>query len=171
MSSEADALVLRLELPLELAPTMNTYASKKRIRGKNGHRFVMAKLNKAVDEAIDGLLPLWPDAKLSDLQRWTEVVKDARGRPRLTKKTRRPRVRKRASGGRRRRVVVTRHSSVAPDEITVDVAGGKLPLDRLVVAGVLRDDNRKWCEREARWEYAPPKQGRVVIEVFEMEDE
>lgn len=68
----------------------------------------------------------------------------------------------------RRLVRCTRHSSAAPDEIGVDIIGGKLPLDRLVQANVLRDDNAKWCAREASWLKAPPKKGLVVIEVYDL---
>ena len=70
---------------------------------------------------------------------------------------------------KRRRVVVTRHSSREPDELAVDVIGGKIPIDRLVKLGILAGDSRKWLDREARWEYAPPKAGKLVIEVYEVE--
>lgn len=72
------------------------------------------------------------------------------------------------SGGRRRAVVVTRYSSKRPDEIGVDSIGGKMPLDRLVLASVLRDDKDEWLFRVARWEFAPPDAGRVVIDVHEI---
>lgn len=76
-------------------------------------------------------------------------------------------VRRERSGGRRRIVVVTRYSLRRPDEIAADSIGGKMPIDRLVAAGVLRGDSDKWCERIARWEHAPAGTGRVVVEVFE----
>lgn len=166
------SLVFRLELPLELAPTFNTYASKIRIRGKNGHRFWLKKLDERLDGVIGAEVLRWPAAVQCDIVRRVEPLKGPDGKWLMTK-GRRPRVRTKTTvtGGRRRRVVVTRHSSVEPDDISCDVVGGKALLDRLKHADVLRDDNRKWCEREARWEYAPPKHGRVVIEVFEMEDE
>lgn len=71
------------------------------------------------------------------------------------------------AGGARRRVVVTRHSSREVDDCAVDVLGGKVAVDRLVVAGILAGDSRKWLEREPRWSYAKPGQGRLVVEVHE----
>lgn len=71
-------------------------------------------------------------------------------------------------GGRRRIVVVTRVSSVRPDELSVDVLGGKIPIDRLVQAGVLRGDNDKWLARYGLWQQASPGEGRVVVDVYEV---
>lgn len=153
-------LVFRVELPLQLAPTLNRYASIKRIRGKGGYRFVMHKLNDDVDNVIKVAKAQWPTWVMEDLVLTHEHFL-VRGKMR-TKETR--------TGGRRRRVVVTRHSSVEPDEVSCDVVGGKVPLDRLVQARVLVDDNRRWCEREAHWKPSPPKQGRVVVEVYEIEE-
>lgn len=68
---------------------------------------------------------------------------------------------------RPRAVVVTRYSSVQPDEITVDVIGGKVPIDRMVHAGILRGDNVADLQREARWKQSPPGEGALVIEVFD----
>jgi hypothetical protein len=73
------------------------------------------------------------------------------------------------SGGRRRIVSVTRYSSREPDEPTSpDSIGGKVPIDRLVRAMILRDDNRKWVERHGQWIKCAPRSGRVVVEVYEM---
>lgn len=152
-------LVFRVELPLELAPTLNRYASIKRIRGKGGYRFVMHKLNDDVDSAIAAAKGDWPAWGMDDLV-VTQQHRIVRGKLRAKEMR---------TGGRRRRVVVTRYSSVEPDEVSCDVVGGKVPLDRLVQAYVLVDDNRKWCEREAHWRPAPPKQGRVIVEVYELE--
>jgi hypothetical protein len=71
----------------------------------------------------------------------------------------------RPAGGPRA-VRVTRYSSVMPDEITVDVVGGKVIVDRLVQGGILIGDTHTDLEREAAWQAAPPKHGRLVVEVF-----
>lgn len=144
-----------LTLPLSLAPTMNVYAAKKRTP------WAMAKLNKAVDMAIwhakaaHGVDVLWfmPSMKVE------RSFLPAKGKARA-------RIKETRTGGERRLVRLTRYSSREPDEVTVDACGGKLPVDRLVSAQVLRNDNREWCEREARWVKCAPKQGRVVIEVW-----
>lgn len=72
-------------------------------------------------------------------------------------------------GGRRRAVVITRESSVRPDEIAVDAIGGKIPLDRLVHAGVLRGDSPQWLVRYCDWKSVAPGEGRVVIDVYEIQ--
>lgn len=69
---------------------------------------------------------------------------------------------------RPRAVRVTRFSSRKPDEISVDSIGGKIPLDRLVQAGVLMGDNSKQLQREAIWFPALPTAGEMLIEVFEL---
>lgn len=72
-------------------------------------------------------------------------------------------------GGRRRAVVITRESSVRPDEESLDAhLGGKIPIDRLVQAGVLRGDNHTWLVRYGQWKEAPPGAGRVVVDVYEI---
>jgi hypothetical protein len=76
------------------------------------------------------------------------------------------------SGGHRRKVRLTRYSSKEPDEtISADVLGGKIPIDCLVRAKILRDDDRIWLEREGHWKPAPPSKGRVVIEVLDLSPE
>jgi len=72
------------------------------------------------------------------------------------------------SGGRKRKIVLTRFSSMEPDEIATDSIGGKIPLDRLSHACIIRDDCRKWIERNAKWTKVPPKQGKVTVEVYEL---
>ena len=69
---------------------------------------------------------------------------------------------------RRRAVRVTRHSSSMPDEITVDVIGGKVPIDRLVQRGILCGDTAKLLDREPQWVLAPPSKGYLLIEVYEL---
>jgi hypothetical protein len=68
--------------------------------------------------------------------------------------------------GRARAVRVTRYSSSELDEATVDCAGGKVPVDRLVRAGILRGDAPNDLAREARWNKWKPGQGCVFLEVF-----
>ena len=74
----------------------------------------------------------------------------------------------RAREGERRAVRVTRHSSSCPDELGVDVLGGKVPVDCLVRAGILAGDTMALLERDGRWEKAAPGAGRLVVEVFQL---
>jgi hypothetical protein len=67
-----------------------------------------------------------------------------------------------------RAVRVVRYSSVPIDEASVDACGGKVIVDRLVQAGILRGDSAGDLEREAAWQAAPPGEGRLVVEVFEL---
>lgn len=150
---ERRPLVFRVELPLNLAPTMNKYSAQKR------YAWRMKKLNQEVDGAIMIAKSTWPRWKMADLV-VTREHRIVNGKIKV-KETR--------TGGRRRLVVVHRFSSREPDELSCDVLGGKCPLDRLVQAEVLVDDNRRWLEREARWSMAPPRKGRVVLSVHELE--
>ena len=72
--------------------------------------------------------------------------------------------------GRRRGVVVSRHSSARPDEVSVDALGGKIPLDRLVRGEVLAGDSPKHLVREAVWVKAKPGEGKLVVDVHELVD-
>ncbi len=132
---------------------MNEYAHMKR------YAHLMKRLNREVDTAIMFAKSTWPRWKMADLvvTREHRIVKG------------KIKVKERRTGGRRRLVVVHRFSSREPDEISCDAGcGGKLPIDRLVQAEVLVDDNRQWLEREARWSMAPPGKGRVVLSVHEL---
>lgn len=71
-------------------------------------------------------------------------------------------------GGRRRVVVVTRESSKRPDELATDSIGGKVCLDRLVQAGVLRGDTAEWLVRYCDWKECPPSDGKVTVDVYEV---
>lgn len=71
---------------------------------------------------------------------------------------------------RRRLVRVYRESSGRPDEIAADIIGGKIPIDRLVQAGILLDDTAEWCVRESQWQQVAKGCGRVVISVFELKE-
>lgn len=135
-------------LDVELAPTMNQYASMP------GWKRAIAR--KTVDQRIAAARFVWA--------RWSADKK-------VDRRIVGGKLREKVVGGKRRLVVVTRRSSRRVDESSVDVMGGKLPIDRLVLAGVLAGDSAKWLERRARWEPAPTGQGEVVIEVFELEQE
>jgi hypothetical protein len=69
---------------------------------------------------------------------------------------------------RRRGVRATRASTQILDELTVDVIGGKAPIDRLVQAGVLAGDTRELLARDAVWVVAPPGSGYFLVEVYEL---
>lgn len=131
------------------APTMNEYNALQ--------KWQKGEVCDALDARIGELKGEWP--------RWhcgmtVRTIAGPKGKPRVVKE-----------GGRRRAVVVTRESSVRPDEESVDAhMGGKIPVDRLVIAEVLRGDSPVWLARFAIWNPAPPDEGRVVIEVFEIAD-
>ena len=59
-------------------------------------------------------------------------------------------------------------SSRRIDDVSVDVVGGKIPVDRLVQAEILVGDSAKWLEREAAWEPCEPGEGRVIVEVYDL---
>lgn len=69
---------------------------------------------------------------------------------------------------RRRMVIVTRRSSARIDENSVDVMGGKVPIDRMVLANVLAGDDAKLLLRRSGWEKAPPGKGSVLVRVYEI---
>lgn len=72
-----------------------------------------------------------------------------------------------AGSSRKRIVVVTRRSSAAMDEISADTIGGKMPIDRLVHWGILREDSERWCERRVRFEKCKRGRELVLIQVHE----
>ncbi len=110
-------------------------------------------IRKAFDQEIERLKTSWPAWWCGSLDR-TVVVK-----------TKEKRVRE---GGRRRAVLVTRESSLRPDELALDTIGAKIPLDRLVQAGVLRGDSPQWLARFCEWKRAAPGEGRVIVDVYEI---
>ncbi|NUO50700.1 MAG: hypothetical protein HOV80_17760 [Polyangiaceae bacterium] len=141
--------VFFLQLPLELAPSLNVFARMP--------WFKRHEMHATVDGFVRSAMSFWPQWHAGfELEAYVKK----------TKKGTRPAVRRK--GGRRRGVVVTRNSVRPVDEISVDILGGKLPLDRLVQAGVLRDDNAKWCERRPQWVPAHPKQGFLTVAVYEL---
>ena len=72
------------------------------------------------------------------------------------------------SGGARRIIEVTRHSSREVDELAVDILGGKLVVDRLTWAGVIAGDQRKHLVRVPRWVRCKPGEGKLDVRVYEM---
>lgn len=154
-------LVFRLELPIEavdlgkagkplligLTPTLNAYAGMK--------GWARAKARTEVDRRIVVAQAAW--------SRWHSGVKKRAkvvgGEPVIVAVP---------GTGRRRLVRLVRRSSRRVDEVSVDVLGGKLPVDRLVQAEVLVGDSARWLEREAAWEPCDPGDGRVIVEVFEL---
>jgi hypothetical protein len=154
-------LVFRIELPIEpvdlgkpgkrclikLAPTLNEYASAK--------GWAKAKARTEVDRRIFLERPRW--------LRWHCGI---RTRAKMVGgevvKVPLP------GTGRRRLVRLIRRSSRRVDEVSLDVLGGKLPVDRLKIAEVIAGDSAKWLEREAVWEPCDPGDGRVIVEVYEL---
>lgn len=134
------------------APTLNEYNALE--PWKKG------EVCDALDEAIGKLKVDWPRWHCGMTNRTVLGTRGkAAGKAKVVKE-----------GGRRRAVVLTRESSVRPDEMSADVLGGKCPIDRLVQAEVLRGDSPQWLVRYADWKQVPPEEGRVIIEVFEITD-
>jgi hypothetical protein len=159
----APALVFRLELPIEpvqvgrlkavhLAPTLNEYA--------RAPRFVLDAANSAVDARIFLERPKW--------RRWNAVLRTDRWMAPDPRKRGQMKLHQVVTLGLLRRVRVIRRSSRQLDEPSTDAIGGKLPIDRLRVAGVLAGDAAKWLEREAVWQAAAPGQGVVIVEVYDL---
>lgn len=167
------------------APTMNEY------NGLDPWRKEV--LRKTYDEEIETLKAAWPQWSCGVTERSVERVgktsrcKACRGEGVVVRKRKAGDVRVTCDacggscvvgaspqvlreGGRRRAVVLTRESSGQPDEESLDACGGKIPVDRLVHAGVLRGDTPKWLVRYARWTQVPPGQGRVVVDVYDLAD-
>jgi hypothetical protein len=69
---------------------------------------------------------------------------------------------------RQRWVRVTRFSTKLVDDVSIDVLGGKMPVDSLVRLGVLADDNAAGVIREPRVERCKPGETHVLVEVFEV---
>lgn len=72
------------------------------------------------------------------------------------------------TGGRRRIVEFTRHSTKPVDEAAIDILGGKLLIDRLVWAGVIRGDSGEDIIRRGRWVKAAPGAGFVKVTCYEV---
>lgn len=145
------ASVFSMRLPLKDSPMMNTYANM-RTKSRQG-------LRRRIDDVILGLLKAWPSAHMGVRRKVTGKMVKGKLRKTTT-----------VTGGHRRMVRVTRHSSSEPDEsanLTPDTAGGKMAIDCLVRAGIIRADDRKWLAREAFWQRCERGKGYVVVEVFD----
>lgn len=66
---------------------------------------------------------------------------------------------------------VTRFSTQRVDELSIDILGGKMPVDSLVRCGVLADDDEAHVLREPRWEKTPRGNTHVLVEVFAIASE
>lgn len=121
-------VVFAIDLPFDLALTLNTYAQLEGWRRK--------KLSTALDIRILAEMHKWPSCRLQ--------------------------------APRKRAARVTRYSLHKCDELGVDVIGGKMPIDRIVQAGILAGDTPKLLDREAAWAPAKAKEGKVRVEVFEL---
>jgi hypothetical protein len=130
---------------LNLAPTMNV------LRGMPV--FSKQKARKAIGERIAAERVRWPKSAWSGRREKVRHGTSARVSP---------------VGGERRLVRVTRFSSRRPDDVSPDVIGAKLAIDRLVEAGILGDDSDAWCAREGRWKPARTGEGFLRIEVYEL---
>ena len=144
----SDGAILGLALPLELAPTLNMYA---KLAQQKGRKWKLATIHRALAARVG----------VARLACRCMVM----------------------ANPCRRRVVATRHSSTEPDggvDVQVygemvrfcdpDVIGAKMILDQFVKQQVLVDDNSQWLERDGRWVKAPPRKGKLVVEVFECEE-
>lgn len=114
-------------------------------------------LRKAYDAEIERLKKHWPTWSCGCVDRVNPAERTRSGEPKVSRES-----------GRRRVVVVMRYSSIRPDETTVDVLGGKIAVDRLVQAGVLRGDTLGWLARYGGWVRAAPGEGRVEVDVYEV---
>jgi hypothetical protein len=144
---------------LNLAPSMNVYAGL--------DPWVLEKARVEIDRRIElakSCFPRWSCGALVE-------------RPMVPQKRRATAIREArtvvveklvVTGGRRRIVEFTRHSTQDVDEPAIDILGGKLLIDRLVWAGIIRGDSGEDIVRRGRWVKAPPKQGFVKLVVYEM---
>lgn len=130
------------------APTLNEYNAL--------DKWKKGELCDAIDLEIDRLKKDWPMWSCGCIDRMM-ITPKSKGKEKLVR-----------NGGRKRIVVVTRESSVRPDELALDSIGGKIPLDRLVHAGVLRGDTITWLARYCDWKPASPGEGKVTIDVHEV---
>lgn len=146
---DAGALVLRVVLPLALAPTMNAYSSWEPWQRARARRDIMTLLSEVALK--------WRQCQLG-IVRGPSKRRGMLG-PVVTE-----------GESRMRRVVVTRRSARQPDEVSCDACGGKLAIDCLVRAGILRDDSPRWLERVARWERATGAEQGVRVEVYECDE-
>lgn len=181
-------------LPKGTGPAKVVYLSAPTLNEYNGlDPWQKEALRKAYDEAIETLKSKWPAWSCGSVDRLqarpgkTSRCKRCKGSGTVMGSEKKRPVQKTCpvcngakvvgaapimvrEGGRRRAVCLTRESSVRPDEDATDIAGGKVPLDRLVQAGVLRGDSHDWLVRYGTWKRAKPGEGRVVVDVYEIAD-
>ncbi len=138
---ERGELVFSWRVPREQALTMNAYAHKK--------GWMKKKLRVELDRQVNDLLDLPRDVVLGT------------GFPHA-----------RLNGAKKRRWLrVTRFSTQRVDDLSIDILGGKMPVDALVRCGILADDNDAMAFREPRWEKTARGNTHVLVEVFEIREE
>ena len=140
---------------LNLAPSLNVYSAF--------DPWVLEKARAEVDRRIDLAKAASPGWSCGSITRIEFVSQPRAGKSALVKQ------KLHVTGpGRRRIVEFTRCSSVSVDELAIDILGGKILIDRLVWAGILRGDTGEDIVRRGRWRKAPPKQGFVKLAVYEI---
>lgn len=144
-------------------PTMNEYNALE--------PWQKEKLRAAFDDEIEQRKRDWPEWSCGMTTR--TVAKAPSKSPVVPKKGKKAKsvldTKEVREGGRRRIVVVTRYSSARPDELSCDAhLGAKIPIDRLVQAGVLRGDTLGWLARYGEWKQVPPGEGYIVVDVHEV---
>jgi hypothetical protein len=168
--TEADLFGLRQQLRLELTSLgpergvkvfewrLALFREKSITRGKNKGKVRKEKMAPTMNELV--AMNIWERSAVRERldQDLLEALKDWPNS--ILQDEKRP-----------RSVRVTRSSHMPPDELGVDVLGGKVPIDRMVLAGVLAGDTAKVLHREARWVQAPKNEGTLLIEVFELREE
>ena len=144
---------------LPLAPTLNVYSGL--------DSWVLEKARSEVDRRIElakASSPGWSCGSLVERPMVPQKRKATATRAARTVVVEKLQV----TGGRVRIVEFTRHSTQEVDEPAIDILGGKLLIDRLVWAGILRGDSGADIIRRGRWVKAPPKQGFTKCSVYEM---
>lgn len=182
-------------LPKGAGPAKVVYLSAPTLNEYNGlDPWQKEALRKAYDEAIEALKSKWPAWSCGSVDRLqarpgkTSRCKRCKGSGTVMGSEKKRPVQKTCpvcngakvvgaapimvrDGGRRRAVYVVRESSARPDEESLDGhLGAKIPVDRLVQAGVLRGDSHDWLVRYGTWKRAKPGEGRVVVDVYEIAD-
>ncbi len=158
--------IFRLVLPLDLCPSANSACW----RNKSGHRLRKIKRDGVAQHIL--LTARWRTqnerAEARNLCTSTKLaVLKPDGKSRSAKGAR-DAVAGEWSCKRLREVRVTRASSSQPDP-TALIEQLKLPIDEMVVAGVLWDDSSRYMRLgEVKWQKAPPSSGWVKIGVFEV---
>jgi hypothetical protein len=107
----------------------------------NAYQGLQPYMQAKIRKEVDTLI-------MAELQRWPAALLRGRMRPRAVR--------------------VTRFSSSMPDEISADVIGGKIPIDRCVEGGILMGDRKADLERDAVWKPVAPGEGALLLEVFEL---